>query len=66
LGLGILLPFASVLSLFIGGVGGAIWQARDPASAKRYLIPLASGLIAGEAIVAVVVPVLLWLGLGKG
>lgn len=66
LGLGILLPFASVLSLFIGGVGGAIWQARDPTTAKRYLIPLASGLIAGEAMVAVVVPVLLWLGLGKG
>jgi uncharacterized oligopeptide transporter (OPT) family protein len=66
LGLGILLPFSSVMSLFIGGVAGAIWQARNPGSAKRYLIPLASGLIAGEAMVAVMVPVLLALHLGKG
>ena len=66
LGLGILLPFSSVMSLFIGGVAGAIWQVRAPGSAQRYLIPLASGLIAGEAMIAVLVPVLLALGLGHG
>ena len=45
---------------------GLSGSARSPASASAYLMPLASGLIAGEAMVAVIVPVLLWLGLGKG
>jgi uncharacterized oligopeptide transporter (OPT) family protein len=66
LGLGMLLPFSSLATIFIGGAVGAYWQRRYPASAGAYLVPLASGLIAGEAIVAVIVPVLLWLGLGKG
>jgi uncharacterized oligopeptide transporter (OPT) family protein len=66
LGLGVLLPFTSVATIFAGGIAAAIWQARHPASADRYRIPLASGLIAGEAMVAVIVPVLLALGLGKG
>ena len=64
LSLGMLLPFAAVASLFVGGAAGAAWQTWRPASARTYLVPLASGLIAGEAMVAVVVPVLLWLGLG--
>ena len=66
LSLGILLPFAAVASLFAGGVAGAIWQRAHPKSAATYLIPLASGLIAGEAMVAVIVPVLIALGLGRG
>jgi uncharacterized oligopeptide transporter (OPT) family protein len=64
--LGMLLPFSSVATLFIGGVAGTIWQARDPKTADKYLIPLASGLVAGEAMIAVLVPVLLALGLGHG
>ena len=66
LGLGMILPFTAVASLFIGGAAGAVWQRQAPGSAKIYLIPLASGLIAGEAMIAVMVPVLLWLGLGHG
>jgi uncharacterized oligopeptide transporter (OPT) family protein len=50
--------------MFIGAVAGWAWQKANPKSAQAYLIPLASGLIAGEAMVAVIVPVLLWLGLG--
>ncbi|HEY5288556.1 MAG TPA: OPT family oligopeptide transporter [Caulobacteraceae bacterium] len=66
LSLGVLLPFASVASMFVGAVGGWVWLRTRPRSAAIYTIPLASGLIAGEAMVAVVVPVLLWLHLGKG
>ena len=66
LSLGMLLPFAAVASLFVGGVGGAVWQRAHPRSAAAYLIPLASGFIAGEAMVAVVVPVLLALHIGRG
>jgi uncharacterized oligopeptide transporter (OPT) family protein len=64
LSLGLLLPFSSLASMFIGALAGWAWQRANPRSAEAYLIPLASGLIAGEAMVAVIVPVLLWLGLG--
>jgi uncharacterized oligopeptide transporter (OPT) family protein len=64
LSLGLLLPFSSLASMFIGALAGWFWQRANPRSAESYLIPLASGLIAGEAMVAVIVPVLLWLGLG--
>jgi uncharacterized oligopeptide transporter (OPT) family protein len=62
--LGMLIPFSSVSTLFVGGVISEVWLRSNPRSAAAYLIPLASGLIAGEAIVAVVVPVLLAMGLG--
>jgi uncharacterized oligopeptide transporter (OPT) family protein len=66
LSLGLLLPFSSVASMFVGALGGWAWQKANPRSAAVYVIPLASGLIAGEAMIAVIVPVLLWLGWGKG
>ena len=62
--LGMLIPFSTVSTLFVGGVISEVWLRRDPRSASAYLIPLASGLIAGEAMVAVIVPVLLAIGLG--
>ncbi len=64
LGLGLLLPFSAVATIFIGAVIGAIWWVIAPRSACVYMIPLASGFIAGEALIAVLVPALLWLGLG--
>lgn len=66
LGLGVLLPFAAVATILVGAVFGAVWQLLFRRSAGVYLIPLASGFIAGEALVAILVPVLLWLGLGAG
>jgi uncharacterized oligopeptide transporter (OPT) family protein len=66
--LGMLLPFSSVATLFIGGIAGTVWQARNPKNADKYLIPLASGLVAGEALIAVLVavlgPILLAVGIG--
>jgi uncharacterized oligopeptide transporter (OPT) family protein len=44
---------------------GAEWLARQPASAGRYLIAVASGFIAGEAMLAVVAPVLIAMGVGS-
>jgi uncharacterized oligopeptide transporter (OPT) family protein len=64
LSLGLLLPFSSISTMFIGAVVGAIWLARHPASAARYLIAVASGFIAGEALLAVIAPVLIALGVG--
>ena len=66
LSLGVLLPFSSISVMLIGGIIGSAWMATHPASAKRYLIAVASGLIAGEAMVAVIAPVLIMLHVGKG
>ena len=58
LGLGVLLPFASVTTIFAGGLIALIWRRLRPAQAKTYQVPLASGFIAGEALVAVLVAIL--------
>jgi uncharacterized oligopeptide transporter (OPT) family protein len=58
IGIGMLLP-ASVLMVFIlGGVGQLIWSKISKKTEDNYRIPLASGLIAGEAILAVVQAIL--------
>lgn len=62
-GIGMLVPFAVVVVMFLGGVVEAVWRRGSPATNDRYAIPLASGLIAGEAIVAVVIPLLVAIGL---
>jgi uncharacterized oligopeptide transporter (OPT) family protein len=62
IGIGMLIP-ASVLMTFIaGGIGQLIWAKTSPQSEEPLRIPLASGLIAGEAILAVVLAVLAALG----
>jgi uncharacterized oligopeptide transporter (OPT) family protein len=53
LGIGILVPFNVIFTMFVGGVIGHVWERRGKASADIYMVPLASGLIAGEALVAV-------------
>ncbi len=53
LGIGILVGFSVVFTMFIGGIIGYIWERKSKATADVYMVPLASGLIAGEALVAV-------------
>ncbi|MBA3819349.1 MAG: OPT/YSL family transporter [Deltaproteobacteria bacterium] len=52
-GIGILVPFAVVSTMFIGGVIGWIWMKVNKRQADLYMVPLGSGFIAGEALVAV-------------
>ena len=66
LGLGMLLPFVALSTILAGAMLGALWHAIAPRSASVYLVPLASGFIAGEALIAVLVPVLLYFGFGSG
>jgi uncharacterized oligopeptide transporter (OPT) family protein len=54
IGIGILVGFYVVFTMFLGGVIGAIWGKANKKSADLYMIPLGSGLIAGEALVAVI------------
>ncbi|MBK7859175.1 MAG: OPT/YSL family transporter [Archangiaceae bacterium] len=61
-GIGMLVPFAVVSMMFVGGLLGYAWEKKDKKSSDAYSAPLASGLIAGEAIVAVIVPLLIAIG----
>lgn len=53
-GIGILVPFSVISTMFIGGIAGWYWEKTNKKSADIYMVPLASGLIAGEALVAVI------------
>jgi uncharacterized oligopeptide transporter (OPT) family protein len=63
LGIGMLVPASAVTTMFLGSVAETIWGRVSPKSHARQLTPLASGFIAGEAIVAVVLPILVAIGL---
>jgi uncharacterized oligopeptide transporter (OPT) family protein len=63
LGIGMLVPAATIVTMVLGGVIAKVWTKTSPRTSEPYLIPLASGLIAGEALVAVIVPLLVVLGL---
>jgi uncharacterized oligopeptide transporter (OPT) family protein len=62
LGIGMLVPGSAVCSMFVGAVLAELWRAASPKSQERHVTPLASGFIAGEAIVAVVIPILVAIG----
>jgi uncharacterized oligopeptide transporter (OPT) family protein len=64
LSLGALLPFSAVATMLVGALIGMGWMKASPRGAEENMVPLASGFIAGEALIAVIVPVLLWMGLG--
>ena len=62
-GIGMLVPAAVIIVMFVGSVADRIWRQTDRRSHELYMTPLASGLIAGEAIVAVIIPLLVVMGL---
>jgi uncharacterized oligopeptide transporter (OPT) family protein len=65
LGIGMLVPGSVIVTMVIGGLIGSVWTRTSRRTSESYLTPLASGLIAGEALVAVVVPVLVICGVIK-
>jgi uncharacterized oligopeptide transporter (OPT) family protein len=58
-----LIPFNAVSGIFAGAMLDQIWARLAPRSQEQYSVPVASGLIAGEALVAVAIPILVTLGL---
>jgi uncharacterized oligopeptide transporter (OPT) family protein len=64
IGIGMLLPASVLLTFIAGGIGQLVWSKASPRSEGELRIPLASGLIAGEAILAVVLAVLAAFGVG--
>jgi uncharacterized oligopeptide transporter (OPT) family protein len=63
MGIAMLIPVNAVSMIFLGAAADAIWAKTSPESHERYSIPIASGLIAGEALVAVAIPLLVTVGL---
>jgi OPT family oligopeptide transporter len=58
LGLAFVIPFWNTLSMFIGALAAWILAKKAKEFASRYTIPVASGLIAGESLMGVVVSLL--------
>lgn len=58
LGLAFTLSFANSFSMFAGACVALVLEQRKPALAERYVIPVSSGIIAGEGIMAVLIKVL--------
>jgi uncharacterized oligopeptide transporter (OPT) family protein len=62
MGIGVLIPISAVTTICLGAAGDQVWRTLRPQSHGRYSIATASGFIAGEAIVAVIIPLLVTLG----
>ncbi len=62
-GIGMLVPASAIITMFLGSVVQVVWEKVHRESHDRHITPLASGFIAGEAIVAVIVPILVAIGL---
>ena len=52
--LGMLIPGYSIMPTVLGGIAGHVWAKRAPESEQTYSTPLASGFIAGEALLVLI------------
>ncbi|HEY9069094.1 MAG TPA: OPT family oligopeptide transporter [Candidatus Ozemobacteraceae bacterium] len=66
IGLAMVIPFYNSLSMFIGAVLAMIIERRSQSFADKYIIPVASGVIAGESIMGIVVALLTAAGIIGG
>jgi putative OPT family oligopeptide transporter len=58
LGLSFMLPFYNSLAFTIGAVIAFVWSKANKRSANLYNVPLASGLVAGESLIAALIAML--------
>jgi uncharacterized oligopeptide transporter (OPT) family protein len=58
LGLAFVIPFFNSLSMFLGALIALILERSRPRIAERFVIPVSSGLIAGESLMGIVVALL--------
>ena len=55
LGLAMVIPFWNSLSMFIGGLIALILEKKNKEMADKYIIPVSSGIIAGESLMGVAI-----------
>jgi putative OPT family oligopeptide transporter len=58
IGIGMLVPGSAVVSMFVGACIDWVFRRRDPKGVDRWMLPLASGMIAGEALIIVILSLL--------
>jgi uncharacterized oligopeptide transporter (OPT) family protein len=58
IGLGFILPFFNPFSMLLGALLAWAWARRRREQADQYAVPVASGIIAGESIVGVIIALL--------
>lgn len=61
--IGMVVPASVVMTMFAGGLCEWAWRRLHGATFAQYAIAVASGLIAGDALVAVILPILYFSGL---
>jgi uncharacterized oligopeptide transporter (OPT) family protein len=66
IGIGMLIPGVYMLPMVVGGLIQFAWHKARPESEEAYVTPLASGFIAGEALVFVVLAIIAAVGLAMG
>ena len=66
LGLSMIIPFFNSLSFFIGAAISLLLEKKRPQIAEKYVITVASGLIAGESLVGVAIALLVAAGFLAG
>ena len=62
LGIGMMVPGSVVFAMVIGGILMSLWARTNKKSADQLGMPLASGLIAGEALMAIIMTILIGSG----
>jgi len=63
LGIAMVIPGSNTLAMFLGAFIARIVAKRSPEVAQRYVVPVSSGLIAGESLMGVVVALLIVSGI---
>jgi OPT family oligopeptide transporter len=58
LGLAFVIGFADSMAFLIGAVAAHLYAKRSPEGAERYVVPVSSGIIAGESIMGIVIALL--------
>ena len=66
LGLSMVIPFFNSLAMFLGAVIALALEKKMPAIAEKYVVPVSSGVIAGESLMGIVVALLSATGLLGG
>jgi uncharacterized oligopeptide transporter (OPT) family protein len=65
LGLAFVMPGDLSLSMFLGALLATLFARWRPRAAAEYTVPVASGLIAGESLMAVLIGALIILGVAQ-
>lgn len=62
LGIAMVIPGSNAIAMFLGGLAAEILRRRRPVLSERYVVPVSSGLIAGESLMGVLVALLIVFG----